>query len=139
MLMSEVLNLLMRWLHITSVATLIGGSLYAWLVWTRSANALPSDVRESLGESTGLYFRPLVISAITALVISGLYNLLTGPVRPKLYHILLGIKLLLALHVFTVAILATRKSNPRRRRMMAGTAISGMIIVLISAYLRRIL
>jgi uncharacterized membrane protein len=137
--MSEVLNVLMRWLHMISVAILIGGSLYGWLVWTRSAHALSSDVRESLGDSTGLYFRPLVLSAIIALVISGLYNVLTGPARPTLYHILLGIKLLLALHVFTVAILATRKQNPRRKRMMAGTAISGMIIVLISAYLRRIL
>jgi uncharacterized membrane protein len=64
----------MRWIHIASVAALIGGSLYAWQVWTRSVTGLPSDVQESLGESAGRYFRPLVLAAIAGLLISGLYG-----------------------------------------------------------------
>jgi hypothetical protein len=51
---------------------------------------------------------------------------------------LLGIKLLLVMHVFAVAILISRPHNPRRARMMAGAAISGLAIIAISAYLRHI-
>jgi hypothetical protein len=40
--------------------------------------------------------------------------------------------------VFAVAILVVQPHRPRRVRMMAGTAISGLVIIAISAYLRRI-
>ncbi len=64
--------------------------------------------------------------------------MLTNPGHSVLYHTLLGIKLLLALHVFAAALLVTRPRNPRRTRLMTGTVISGLIIVALSAYLRRI-
>jgi hypothetical protein len=51
---------------------------------------------------------------------------------------LLGIKLLLAMHVFAVTVLITRPRNPRRARMMTGAAISGLAIIAIAAYLRHI-
>jgi hypothetical protein len=44
----------------------------------------------------------------------------------------------LALHVFAAALLIVRSGNPRRRRMLTGMAISGLAIVLISAWLGRI-
>jgi hypothetical protein len=43
-----------------------------------------------------------------------------------------------ALHVFSVAILATAPRNPRRARQLFGAAISGLTIILISAYLKGI-
>jgi hypothetical protein len=51
---------------------------------------------------------------------------------------LLGVKLLLAMHVFAVGILISRPHNPRRGRMMTGAAISGLAIIAIAAYLRHI-
>ena len=72
------------------------------------------------------------------LIVSGTYNLLTNPGHTPKYHMLLGIKLMLVLHVFAVALLITQPKNPRRARMMTGTLISGLIILAISAYLRRI-
>jgi hypothetical protein len=48
-----------------------------------------------------------------------------------------GVKMLLALHVFSVAILVTAPKNPRRARQLLGAAISGLAIILISAYLNR--
>jgi hypothetical protein len=39
--------------------------------------------------------------------------------------------------VFAIAFLATQPNNPRRGRQMTGAAISGLVILLISAYLRR--
>jgi hypothetical protein len=83
-------------------------------------------------------YRPLVFGAMAALLISGCYNILTNVGHTPLYHMLLGVKLLLVMHVFAVAILITRPHNPRRARMMAGAAISGLAIIAISDYLRHI-
>jgi hypothetical protein len=42
------------------------------------------------------------------------------------------------LHVFAVALLITQPKNPKRARMMTGTLVSALVILAISAYLRRI-
>jgi uncharacterized membrane protein len=136
--MADLLNVLMRWLHISSVVTLIGGMIFGRMVMWTSAQSLAPDAREGLSERAAAHFRPLMITAMTFLVISGIYNLLSNPGHTVLYHALLGIKLLLVAHVFAVAILVGQPGNKRRGRQMAGAAISGLVIIGISAYLRRI-
>jgi uncharacterized membrane protein len=136
--MAEVLALFMRWLHISSVALLIGGLLYGWLVLQATQETGSPEVADKLSEAAAALFRPWVLAAISALVVSGIYNILTTPGHSTRYHIWLGIKLLLVLHVFAAAILAMRPGNPRRPRLMAGAALSGLAIILIAAYLRRI-
>jgi putative copper export protein len=136
--MADELFVFMRWLHLTSMATLVGGMLFGRAVMAASESKLAPDARESFESHAAACYRPLVIAAIIGLLLSGTYNVLTNPGHSVLYHTLLGIKLLLALHVFAAALLVTRPHNPRRTRMMTGTVISGLIIVAISAYLRRI-
>ena len=136
--MTDVLFVLMRWLHISSVATLIGGMIFGRMVMSQAAEGLSPDSRESLLDKAAALYRPLVFTAMGGLLISGTYNILTNLGHTPLYHMLLGIKFLLVLHVFAVAILITRPHNPRRARMMAGAAISGLAIIAISAYLRHI-
>ena len=136
--MADVLYVIMRWLHIASVATLIGGMIFGRMVLAGAADGLSPDARESLLDRAALLYRPLVYSAMAALLISGTYNILTTPGHTPLYHMLLGIKLLLAMHVFAVAVLISRPKNPRRARMMTGAAISGLAIIGIAAYLRHI-
>jgi putative copper export protein len=136
--MADVLFVLMRWLHFASMATLVGGMIYGRLVMAPSAGALAPDARETFGDRMAAAYRPLVLAAVIGLIVSGTYNLLTNPGHTVTYHILLGIKLMLVLHVFAVAFLITQPKNPRRTRMMTGTMISGLIILAISAYLRRI-
>ena len=60
---------------------------------------------------------------------------LTTPGHSQLYHIVLGVKLLLALHVFAATVALCMPA--RRPRKMAGIAVSGLLIIAISAYLRR--
>ena len=136
--MADVLFVLMRWLHLASMATLVGGMLYGRFVMTSSESALAADSREALGNRAAGAYRPLVLAAISGLILSGAYNLATNPGHSVRYYVLLSIKLLLALHVFSMAFLITQPKNPRRARMMTGTVISGLIIIAISAYLRRI-
>jgi hypothetical protein len=83
-------------------------------------------------------YRPFTIGAMIALIISGVYRLLITPGHSALYHALLGVKLLLVLHVFAVALLIGRPDNPRRDRMMAGMLASGLVIIFISAWISRI-
>jgi cytochrome bd-type quinol oxidase subunit 2 len=136
--MPDVLFVLMRWLHFASMATLVGGIIYGRLVMTSSIAALSPDTRDAFDGRAARGYRPLVLGSVIGLIVSGTYNLLTNPGHTPKYHMLLGIKLMLALHVFAVAFLVTQPKNPRRARMLTGTMISGLIILAISAYLRRI-
>lgn len=129
---------LARWLHLTSVVTLIGGILYARFVMDPAASGLAPDVRTGLENRAASRFRQFAFTAMAFLVLSGTYNFLYKNPRSPLYHALFGIKILLVLHVFAVAILATGPNNPRRARQMFGAAISGVIIILISNYLKGI-
>ena len=93
--MFETLGICMRWLHIASVATLVGGMLYGWLVLVPADAVLAVDARKALHERTAGLFRPLLFGAIAALLVSGAYNLATNPGHHLRYYILLGLKLLL--------------------------------------------
>jgi putative copper export protein len=136
--MADVLFVVMRWLHFSSMVTLIGGIVYGRLVMVPALGALAPDAGKAVSDRAAVRFRPFVVAAVCGLIVSGLYNILTNPGHTVKYHILLGIKLMLVLHVFAVAFLITQQHNPRRVRMMTGTAISGLLILAISAYLRRI-
>jgi uncharacterized membrane protein len=136
--MADVLAVIMRWLHISSVATLVGGMIYGRFVVAPVIDTLPEGSKGGLDEGMAARYRALVYAAVAALVLSGLYNIFATPGHSPRYHMLLGIKLLLALHVFAVALLLVQPGAKRRTRRMTGVVISGLIIIAISAYLRRI-
>jgi hypothetical protein len=127
---------LVHWIHVSSVIILIGGVVFWRFVMDPSTKKIsPEDYRE-LEEGAAAHFRPVVFAAMCLLVLSGIFNYLTkGPMSTP-YHILFGVKMLLVLHVLSVLILATAKDNARRGRQLFGAAVSGMIIVLISAFLK---
>jgi uncharacterized membrane protein len=139
----EILNVGLRWLHIASVATLVGGMIYARAAMIPALNSISAESRAAVNGIALARFRRLVWAASLGVILSGLYNFLAAPGHTARYHMLFGIKMLLVGHVLAAAFLATRPvSSPdqgtRRPRMLAGAAISGLIIILISAYLRRI-
>ena len=136
--MGEILTALMRWVHLTSVVTLIGGIFYARFVMVPAGLALSADTRTTFDEGAAARFRPLIFTAIAGLLLSGVYNFLSKPGHSPVYHMLFGIKMLLVLHVFSIAILVTAPRNSRRARQLLGAAISGLVIILISAYLKGI-
>lgn len=136
--MGDILIPLMRWLHLSSVVTLVGGILYARFVIAPSESFLPADARGTLDERAAAHFRPVVFGSIICLVISGLFNYIIKPGHSPLFHALFGIKILLALHVFAVAILIAQPGNKRRNRQMFGAAVSGLTIILIAGFLKGI-
>jgi len=137
--MTEVFNVAMRWLHISSMMVLLGGILFARFVVEPSLAPLAADTRSQVGEAMAARFRSLMYYAIGILLLTGLYNLfLNISGKPPLYHALLGVKLLAALHVFAVGFLIVQPRNPKRTRLMTGVVISGLIILAVSAWLRQI-
>jgi putative copper export protein len=136
--MADALFVIMRWLHFTSFVTLIGGVLYSRVMMIPALETVSPDAARELASKAAVRYRPFVIAAICGLILSGTYNLLTNPGHSVKYHMLLGVKLVLVLHVFAVAFLVSERENPRRARQMTGVIISGLIVLAISAYLRRI-
>lgn len=136
--MPDILKILARWIHISSAVTLIGGILYARLVATPAMRVLAPETSEKLGDAMAARYRPLLYAAIAGLLLSGTYNLLNKTGATPLYHAIIGVKMLLALHVFAVGFLSVQPGNKRRVRQMTGLIVSGLTILILSAVLRRI-
>ncbi|MGD0296372.1 MAG: hypothetical protein ABSE86_04600 [Bryobacteraceae bacterium] len=130
-----VLAVSMRWIHITSVVTLIGGFIFARFAL---APALATLNEPRLGKKVVENFRPLLYTVLVTVIGSGLYNYLNKPSYPPHYHMWIGIKFLFALHIFAVAVLYSIKDadEGKRNRWLSGMIASGLIIIAISAYLR---
>jgi uncharacterized membrane protein len=124
----DLVCLASRWLHIASAVTLLGGSLFALRLLATDAKLSESVARAS----------KVFLAAIGGLLVSGLYNFLSKPAYPPGYHMVFGIKFLLALHVFAVAFLVGRPGveGSKRVRQLTGLVISGAVILALSAYLR---
>jgi uncharacterized membrane protein len=136
--LGAVLGVCMRWIHIASVVTLIGGFIYARFVLAPALASLPVNERELAGKKSVSSFRPLLFTVLITALGSGMYNYATKASYPPTYHIWMGIKLLLVLHIYVSAILySVRESNEaKRNRTALSIAISGLIVIGIADYLR---
>jgi hypothetical protein len=136
-----ILSTLMRWMHIGSITLLVGGAAYARWIVRPALDGLDRDDRKVLIGRFQAGFRPLVYAATVGIAGSGLFNFFSraGDHTP-FYHALFGTKVLLALHVFASAVLMVRRGADEQKyfRLASGVLISGLLIILISAYLRRI-
>jgi len=138
------IDVLMQWLHLLGAAVLVGGAVYARLGVTPALGELGAEARTKVLRTLVARIRPVAFAAVGALLLSGLWNLVTNfSGKPPAYHMAFGVKLLLALHVMAVVFLLAMPpgTNPardaRRPRLLAGMAVSGVLILLLSAWLRR--
>jgi hypothetical protein len=122
---NDLLGIASRWVHIVSAMTVLGSVIF---------------VRCGARGNTALFsgFRQAIVYVLAGIVASGVYNLLTKPQIPPGYHAAFGVKILLALHVAAVALIATKAEidEGRRTRQLSGVMVSGFLLVLVSAYLR---
>jgi uncharacterized membrane protein len=134
----DFLAVAMRWAHILSMAFVVGGALYARFVLTPALAGLSDAERGKLGDRIANGLRPLVLTAVVVLLGSGTFNLLRKTNLPAGYHMWFGIKMLLALHVVAVAVLLGRAGvdAAKRTRWLTGIAVSGVLVILLSAVLR---
>jgi uncharacterized membrane protein len=128
----------MRWIHIASVVTLIGGFIYARFVLAPAIASTTPAEQSSLAAAAQSAFRPLLFTVIATVLISGIYNYATKGSYPPGYHMWMGIKLLLVLHIISSAILdSVRPPNPAKSsRTALGIVITGLAAIAIADYLR---
>ena len=133
-----VLAVCIRWIHIASVVTLLGGFIYARFVLAPVLAAFSGSERHSLGKRTIAGFSPLLYTALFTVVASGAYSYATKASYPPHYHMWMGIKLLLVLHIAAVAIIYTVRDvdESKTNRSLTGLVISGLIVIAIASYLR---
>lgn len=113
--MDALLPVFLRWLHIASMAVLLGGVFYAV--------AIAGDLAPG--------FKRVAYTAIGGILLSGIVNFLRRSSFPPHYHAWFGIKILLALHIFAAILMYRGK-----RRALTGVLVSGSLVLVISAYLR---
>lgn len=136
-----LIHVLARFIHIICAIFLLGGCFYARYVLTPVINILPEDKRMTAAAGAQLRYRSMLFILVGLSLLSGVYNLLQNS-HSRLYHIAFGIKMLGVLHIYATAILWA--TSPYGDADIAGKAkhrlisitIAGMIVVLISAYLR---
>jgi uncharacterized membrane protein len=133
-----VLGVCVRWIHVASVVTLIGGFIYARFVLAPALAALPAADGERVGSSAVNSFRPLLITVLITALGSGMFSYATKSSYPPTYHMWMGIKLLLVLHIAASAILYSVRASDQAKRNRTALSIagSGFVVIAIASYLR---
>ena len=136
-------SVLMRFLHIGSVAGLVGGAVYARAAALPALETLPETAHAAATQTAQTKFRGLLFAFLLLVVISGLYNGF-GPGAPHhttQWQIWFGIKMLFVLHFLSTGVLwvtapydAGQPGKTKRR--LQNLVVSGFIIILIGDYLR---
>ncbi|HVW02433.1 MAG TPA: hypothetical protein VHB77_18910 [Planctomycetaceae bacterium] len=134
------LTILSRWVHIGSAITMVGGSVFLRLVLMPAAQALPEADHNTLRLRIMSRWKKVVHSCVLLFLLSGFYNFIvvTMPLHKgdKMYHALIGIKILLALVVFFFAIALTSSkswSEGLRRKSGQWLAVNLMLATVIVA------
>jgi hypothetical protein len=69
-----IVNLLMRWLHIFSVITAVGATVFLRLALFSALVAVADETRKAVIQSLSSRLRVLIHAAIGGVLLSGFYN-----------------------------------------------------------------
>lgn len=141
-----------RWAHILAAITAVGGTIFMRMALLPSVGALPDDERKKLHEGVRSRWVKFVMAAILFLLVSGIYNIVMKEKQLKmadggvksLYHMLFGIKFLLAFAIFFIASVITgrapafAKMRENARMWLTLNMILALVVVCISGVLRAI-
>ena len=128
--------LVLRWAHILGAITLMGGAVFMRFALVPAAKTLADDAHAQLRAEVRKRWSKVVMLAIALLLVSGLVNfyLLTQMYKlDKPYHMVFGIKFLLALPIFYIASLLTGRSAAADRVRQNATLWLNVNLVLATA------
>jgi hypothetical protein len=154
--MLAIANVLMRWLHVGSAAAALGVTLAMRLIVLPALERLPNgaEVLDALRPK----LKAVIHGALGLAIVTGIYNYVvvaipkvraakelaeqTG-VATKLtrYHPVIGVKILLSLALFTLAILLLKpvpSMHENRKTWLSVNLVLGLLVFLLGAYLRRL-
>lgn len=141
----SVLAVVVRLLHIAFAVILAGGAIYQLFVIQPMLQTLDPQPRREMRERLAAGWRPILVTCVGVLFLSGLMNFLMFKVpryhdhsSAGLYHGLIGMKIILALgvmHVMTMLALPGEKFDKKYRERagfwlgLAVAMLSGIIIL----------
>jgi uncharacterized membrane protein len=136
---------IIQWIHVMAAVVGLGGMGFLLLILIPSLGVLSAEQRDALSKAVARRFRWASWSAITLLLLSGIYNTRQSywqvPWGPAWKFLALKISLSFALFAIVLALTVPfRLFEPlraRRRQWLLAAFILGVVVVLISAYLRR--
>ena len=138
------MTIIAQWVHVSAAVIGVGGMAFILFVLFPSAGVLSEEQRAGLLKAVLGRFRWVSWLVIILLLASGLYNVkLVWLVPWGTYWTFLSIKIVLALAVFAIILCLTIPLGifdgfRQRRKQWLYTAFGlAMIVILISAYLRR--
>lgn len=133
-----------QWIHVSAAALGVGGMGFLLLVLWPSARVLTPEQRDALLQAVGGKFRWVSWTVILLLIISGLYNMsLVWEAPWGRYWQMLTVKIALAVVVFLISLGLTlpfkllEPFRARRKQWLTAAFAVGLVVILISAYLRR--
>lgn len=116
-----------KFLHVASAAIAFGGVVFTLWALMPSLTEIDSQAASTLADQVGRRFSWMVWAVIVLLLFTGIWIIImvfkAGTPRP-LFHIILGVKILLALGVFSIALGVTlplkglESMRQNRRRWM---------------------
>jgi uncharacterized membrane protein len=139
------MSTLLQWIHLMAAVVGLGGMGFLILILMPSLGVLNPEQREALSKAVAARFRWASWSAMTLLLLSGLYNIRRFYWEEAWGRAwkFLALKILLSFALFGIVLALTiplRWFEPlraRRRMLLLVAFILGVVVVLISAYLRR--
>jgi uncharacterized membrane protein len=139
------MSTIMQWVHLIAAVVGLGGMGFLLLILIPSLGVLSAEPREALSKAVAGRFRWASWSGMTLLMISGLYN-----VRRYYWEEpwgrawkFLAFKIILSFALFAIVLGLTiplrwfEGMRARRQIWLLVAFILGVIVILISAYLRR--
>jgi len=107
----EYVDLISRWIHMGGAIVLLGGSTFIrFVLMPSAAESLTDADHQKLRERVMGRWKRIVMLGILLLLITGGYNYYEREGKTSQYHMLMGIKMLLALGVFFLASALTGRS-----------------------------
>ena len=143
----ELAGLALRWIHILAAITLMGGAIFQRFALMPAAAELDDAAHDRLKVAVRGHWSKLVMMSAGGLLLSGLVNigiLIASYTLAKPYHMIFGVKFLLALVVLYIAsLLAGRSAAAERARQNAKSLLTinlvlATIVVCLGGYLRMI-
>jgi uncharacterized membrane protein len=138
----QIIDLLSRWVHVGAAIVLLGGSTFLRFVLMPSVQQLPEAEHQKLRQGVLGRWKRFVMFGILLLLLTGGYNYYLREGKTSQYHMLMGIKMLLALGVFFLGSALTGRSEGlaaiRRdpRKWLTVLIILASVVVAIAGFLK---
>lgn len=139
----NVVDVLSRFIHVSTAITLVGGTIFMLFVLHPAAKQLSTDEHDRLRGLINTSWKKIIHVGIVLFLISGFYNYMQAipkHVGDKLYHPLLGTKILIALVIFFIASALVGRSakfefmRRNRPKWMMVVVLLAAIVVAISSF-----